>query len=328
VLLDEDDRPVTEPWKQERACRLLSLFRAVRPRVLLIETYPFGRRQLRFELLPLLDEASQGITPVRTVCSVRDLLSVQPTSDRATWILDQIERYFDMVLVHGDSGFVAFDQTFPMAGSIGYKLRYTGYVVDEAPATETSSPAGGSEVIVSTGGGAVAEPLIEAAVSARALTPFAHVTWRVLTGPNLPEERFRYLCANTSAGVVVERWRPDFPGLLSRCALSISQAGYNTVMEVLRARRPAVVVPFAAGAEAEQSLRARLLGERGWLIVVEEAQLTREALAEGVRQALGRSRVSPGPTPPLATDGAETTTRIIADLIGGPAMGEGDTRST
>jgi predicted glycosyltransferase len=328
VLLDGDDRPVTERWKQKRARRLLSLFRAVRPRVLLIETYPFGRRQLRFELLPLLDEASQGIGPVWIVCSVRDLLSVQPTSDRVAWILDQIKRYFDLVLVHGDSGFVAFDQTFPMAGSIGHKLRYTGYVVDETSATKTSSPVGGGEVIVSAGGGAVSEPLLEAAVSARALTPLAHATWRVLTGPNLSEGRFRYLCDKAPAGVIVERWRPDFPSLLSRCALSISQAGYNTVMEVLRARRPAVVVPFAARAEAEQSLRARLLGERSRLIVVEEARLTGETLAEGVRQAMDRSRISPGPSPPLATNGAETTTEIIANLIGGPAVSERDTRST
>ena len=48
--------------------------------------------------------------------------------------------------------------------------------------------------------------------------------------------------------------------LLAGAGVSISQAGYNTLMEVVQARARAVAVPFAGGNETEQTLRARRLG--------------------------------------------------------------------
>ena len=43
------------PGRNSRRTALLSLADEVDPDILLLETYPFGRRQFRFELLPLLD---------------------------------------------------------------------------------------------------------------------------------------------------------------------------------------------------------------------------------------------------------------------------------
>ncbi|MFQ5954296.1 MAG: glycosyl transferase, partial [Kiloniellales bacterium] len=57
ALLDEHDRPVDEAWKARRRELLLAAFDRVRPDVLLFELFPFGRRQLRFELDPLLEHA-------------------------------------------------------------------------------------------------------------------------------------------------------------------------------------------------------------------------------------------------------------------------------
>jgi len=61
--------------------------------------------------------------------------------------------------------------------------------------------------------------------------------------------------------------------------------GYNTVAETLQARVRAVLVPFAAGGETEQSLRAELLAARGAAVVVPEAALRLETLAHAVNRA-------------------------------------------
>ena len=53
---------------------------------------------------------------------------------------------------------------------------------------------------------------------------------------------------------VCERVRDDFTTLLRNCAVSVSQAGYNTTLEILDAGARAVLVPFAGGAETEQAL--------------------------------------------------------------------------
>jgi UDP-N-acetylglucosamine:LPS N-acetylglucosamine transferase len=71
--------------------------------------------------------------------------------------------------------------------------------------------------------------------------------------------RFRCFTGGRPPNVTVEWARPDFPALLAGCALSISQAGYNTVLDLVAARRPAIVVPFDAGNETEQAIRAEAM---------------------------------------------------------------------
>ena len=76
--VDAQGREIDEAWKIRRREELLALYRAVRPRVLMTEQYPFGRRQMRFELIPLLEAAmrdrAEGDGPA-IVCSLRDILT-------------------------------------------------------------------------------------------------------------------------------------------------------------------------------------------------------------------------------------------------------------
>ncbi len=102
VLLDEDDRPIDDAWRERRVDRLLTEFRACRPQVLIIEMFPFGRLQFRFELLPLLETARIAQPRPAIVSSVRDALVTRDAPDRAAKIVRLAERWFDQVLVHGD----------------------------------------------------------------------------------------------------------------------------------------------------------------------------------------------------------------------------------
>jgi len=314
-LLDQSGRPIDDSWKAARRAHLLALYRTLTPRVLLIEMFPFGRRQMRFELLPLLEAAADSTPRPQVLSSLRDVLTGNQRPEKTAWMLDTFARHFDLALVHGDPDFLPLERSFPEAAGIAAKLRYTGYVVEAAPATgPASGTAGTGEAIVSTGGGAVAGPLIEAALAARALSPLADAPWRFLIGPNMAESEFRSLAARAPGSVTIERARPDFRSLLARGRLSISQAGYNTVLEVLTAGIPAVVVPFAAGAETEQSLRARLLAERGALTLVEAAALTPAHLAAAIEAALARGRAAPGITG-LNLRGMQTTVDILRERL-------------
>jgi predicted glycosyltransferase len=318
-LLDQSGRPIDDAWKAARRRRLLALYRALEPRALLIEMFPFGRRQMRFELLPLLEAAGKSKPRPQVLCSLRDVLTQNRRPEKTAWMLDTFARHFDLALVHGDPDFLPLERSFPEAAGIAAKLRYTGYVVEAAPAPDPAfGTAGTGEAIVSTGGGAVAGPLVEAALAARALSPLADAPWRFLIGPNMAEAEFRNLVAHANAavpgGVTIERARPDFRSLLARGRLSISQAGYNTVLEVLTAGIPSVVVPFAAGAETEQSLRARLLAERGALTLVEAAALTPARLAAAVEAALAQGRAEPGATG-LNLRGMQTTVDILRERL-------------
>jgi len=157
-------------------------------------------------------------------------------------------------------------------------------------------------------GGAVGRRLLETAIRARPLTRLRGLTWRVLAGMNAAESDLKALLETSQDGIIVERSRNDFTTLLRNCELSISQAGYNTVMETLQARARAVVVPFSQGSETEQGSRARLLAERGLIEAVDEETLSPERLAAAVERAAARARPA---APGVDLDGARRTAELI-----------------
>jgi predicted glycosyltransferase len=308
VLVDKSDTVIDDAFKERRRERLLDIFRETKPDVIVTELFPFGRRQLRFELTPLLEAAYAAASRPRIVCSVRDILVEPDKPERIEEMLERIERHYDLVMVHGDPKLIPFETTFPLAHRIADRLRYTGYVVENAAAP---GPAKREGVIVSAGGGAVSEELLRAAMRARSTTRLKDAPWRILCGHGLPEDVFAALRAEAPAGVTVERARPDFIQLLRGAALSISQGGYNTMMETIATRTRAVVVPYAGGLETEQTLRAELLAKRGAFSVVDEKSLSPDAIARAAEEALD------GPAPEsmaLDVGGARKSAELIGAL--------------
>jgi predicted glycosyltransferase len=296
-LVDANGRRVDDAWKSRRKEALLTAFETCSPEILLVELFPFGRRQMRFELLPLLERAAGRC---RIACSVRDLIQGKP--GREEEMLALAARFFDRILVHGDPRLASF----PLASRLGGKLHYTGYVVEDLP---IGGDAGKGEVLVSAGGGAVGGRLLETAILARPMTALRDRTWRVIAGINGPD-----LSAFQQEGIVIEKMRQDFTTLLGNCELSVSQAGYNTVMETLQARARAVLVPFAGEGEAEQATRARLLGGRGLVEVVDERTLDPAGLAAAVDRAAARPR--PGAAA-VDLDGARRSAALLMEWAHG-----------
>ena len=308
-LRNSDDLPIDDEWRDRRKQATLNLFNDLAPDALLTELFPFGRRQFRFEMEPLLSLArSQG---VYVACSVRDILVENPKPERTLEMLERVERFYDRVFVHGDPDFVPFGETFPQASHIAEKLGYTGYVAE--PVIESTTNDGHGEVIVSAGGGAVSEDLLKAAILARPLTAAAaDMRWRVLCGANVPQSLIDELQSQAGSNVIVERGRKDFPSLLGRAALSISQAGYNTIIDILQAKIPSVVVPYAGGLESEQTLRAGRLAEMGIVQMVKEDELSPEALARAIDRAL--QQALPGIQAVRTNGGPETARLLASDL--------------
>ncbi|WP_377297023.1 glycosyltransferase family protein [Rhizobium sp. SGZ-381] len=314
-LIDADGRRVDERFEARRAALLIEAFQAAAPDAVLIEAFPFGRRQMRFELLPLLEAIRQASPRPLLYSSVRDILQEnrKPGRDRET--ADLVVDYFDGVLIHGDPQFVRLEDTFPLAGDIAGKVHYTGLV---APQTPVPSP-DRFDVVVSAGGGAVGAALVEAALDARDILSDDR-SWCLIAGPNMPAEAFDRLSARADKHVALVRFRTDFPSLLMNAELSISQAGYNTVCDLLLATCGCVLVPFASGGETEQTMRAEKLASLGFAEVVGEQQLSGETLAA----AIGRVRQRPArPQISILMDGAETTTALIGQQLDARAAASG-----
>lgn len=310
-ILDASREPIGPAWEAARSRQLIAEYESFRPDALVIESYPFGRRRFRFELDPLLQAARAG-GKTFIASSVRDILVAKDNPAKEADMADKARRWFDLVLVHGDPRLIPFDATFPYADRIADLVAYTGYVASPPPAGADDGGVGTGEVVVSVGGGAVGGELLETALAARPATPLAGATWRFLLGPDVPRDTAESLKRGAGKGVVVEPARGDFPAILGRCRLSISQAGYNTVLDVLAAGCRSVLVPFAAEGESEQTIRARLLADRGVVQMVEERDLTPEKLAASVAAAANSERQKP---PSIRLDGRETSAKLILEGV-------------
>ena len=184
-LVDEDGNAIDDTWRQKRSDELLNIYREVQPDILITELFPFGRRQMRFELLPLLDMAKASENPPLIISSVRDILVAQTKPGRNDEMLALVDKYFDHVIVHGDPDLISLDKTFPHTKRIAGKITYTGYVVDRTGIKGGDPAPGQSEVIVSSGGGAVGTDLLKTAMAARALCTAKDLTWRMMVGTSL-----------------------------------------------------------------------------------------------------------------------------------------------
>jgi predicted glycosyltransferase len=310
-LAQPDGTPVDEAFRARRTRQLLDLFAAEEPDILLTEQFPFGRTQLRFELLPLLDAAQDRSSPPWIVSSIRDVLRRTASPARVDEMVQTFEA-FDAVLVHADPALVQLEESFPAWPDIQARALYTGYVAD-SDAAVPDIDVGKGEVIVSAGGGAVGAPLLHAAIAARPLSALADRRWRLLVGPNMPDAERAALAASAGEGIIVEPVRADFPSLLRNAALSISQAGYNTVVETLCHGDRAVLVPFGTARETEQADRARVLVERGMVASVAPDDVTAASLAAAIARAWA------GPSirsfPPVDARGTAATVAALKQMV-------------
>jgi predicted glycosyltransferase len=302
--------------RRQRRRLLLETFRSLRPEVVVVELFPFGRRRFADELVPLLEEALTATPRPLLVSSVRDILVDRGPDQEAHDTLSCVlaNRYLDAVLVHSDPRFARLEESFRPGIPLSVPVRHTGFVVTDASEARPL-PARDPKVLVSAGGGLVGAPLLRAAVEARPLLP-PELRLEIVAGPFLPEDEWRALvAAQQTSGIELHRFVPGLGRELRSASVSVSQCGYNTALDVLRAQVPALVVPFREGRENEQSRRAARLERLGAVRALDPERLDPATLADEIRALLQfRPR-----SLELDFAGAETSANHLADLTRAPA---------
>jgi predicted glycosyltransferase len=277
-FVSHDPRFTVERAWEARGRLLQRTLRTLRPPVVFVELFPFGRAKFARELVPLLEQARAD--GAMTACSVRDILVTgredQAGHDERACRL--ANAHLDAVLVHSDPRFAALGETFGAIDRLTVPVRYTGFVVGPA------RPRGPRErrVVVSAGGGLVGEPLLRAAIEAQRIG--TGLPMRAIAGPLMPADAFERLRASARGVPDLELLRsvPDLASELASATAAVSQAGYNTTLEIVRAGVPALAIPYATPEEDEQLRRARRLERLGVLRILERLDAVR--LAEEIRR--------------------------------------------
>lgn len=281
----------------------------LRPALLVVELYPFGRKKFEVEIVPLIEIVRNDGGKI--ACSVRDILVTERVDqarhdERAA---KRLNSHFDMVIIHADPALFDLTESFRPTAPVAIPLRYSGYVVRHACAVDAASS---SATLVAAGGGAVGMPIYRAAVAAQAQL-YERCGWpmTIVAGPLLPEAEWRELVALSKAvpGLTICRSVASMQPLIARSGRFAGQCGYNSALEILQARLPALFIPFARGQESEQRFRARKLQALGLAEWMADSDLSATAFAERLMRL-----APPSAGQSLNLDGARNSAALLRAL--------------
>lgn len=273
-LVDEHGALVDEHGHAMRRAALLEAFEAAYPDIVITETFPFGRRLLNLELHALIESARARTAKPLIVASLRDILVRPRKGERAHAMVAYAQANYDALLVHGDPNVVRLEESFAETIALAAHTHYTGYICAKPPSAAKQR----TEILVSAGGGAAGKALIETALQARPHSRLRDRPWTFVTGPLA----LAISPTAADANVTIVRALPDFRARLAGAAVSISQAGYNTLVEAVAAGTPTLAVPFETDREKEQRMRAEKFAARGWIKMMPENLLNAHDLATAI----------------------------------------------
>ncbi len=322
TLIPEDAAKTVDDIQRERKDILFSLLEKHQPDVFMIELYPFGRTIFGFELQPLLDGIRQGrFGEMKVVCSLRDILVEKkdpPAYEER--VLNILNTYFDLLLIHSDEHLLALDETFSRMDDIRIPAVYTGFVSPKA-----NPEAGrrlrcelgvGSEeklIVASAGGGRSGYALLTGILDAyHLLGNSGRIRIEMFTGPFRDPAEFKNLTAKSVDGVRIRYFTNRFLDYLSAADLSVSLAGYNTCMNLLAARVPSLVFPYSK--QREQPIRVEKIKNFIPMKILRDKDIEPELLSRYIQKMLLESR--PSGAVPINLNGAENSAMYLENWIG------------
>jgi predicted glycosyltransferase len=330
TLIPEDAAKTVDDIQRERKKILFSLFEQHSPDVFVIELYPFGRALFGFELQPLLDGIRQGrFGAMKVVCSLRDILveKKDPQAYEAR-VLNLLNTYFDLLLIHSDDQLLALDETFGRMDDIRIPTVYTGFVspkADPAAGRRLRRELGiGSQeklIVVSAGGGRSGYALLSRILDAYHLMADSdQIRIEMFSGPFRDPEEFKKLTAKSADGIRIRYFTNRFLDYLSAADLSVSLAGYNTCMNLLAARVPALIFPYSK--QQEQPIRVAKIKNFIPMKILRDKDIEPALLSRYIQKMLLESR--PRGTVSINLDGAENSATYLKNWINKPTEYQGN----
>lgn len=294
------------------------------PDIFLVDHMPHGAMG---ELLLALEAIKHSRIHTQVVLGLRDILD-SPDVTIKRWQMegayDAIERYYARILVFGMQNVYDVVDKYQIPEAEAKKVFYCGYVTNLATAVKAPTlrakylakeSADTPLIVVMAGGGADAYPMMSTLFDALPkVLEDQRCVLAVVTGPFMPVELIAEL-SRRSEGLPVFLMESvnDSLSHIGAADLVISMAGYNTTVEILRMKKPAILIP-RAGPSAEQRTRARLFAEKHWVDMMDPDEVTPDDLAERISYHLNHPFESnPNELPNL--DGAASAAQLTLSVL-------------
>jgi len=235
----------------------------------------------------------------RIVLGLRDVLDA-PEAARREWEATQttqtLREFYDAVWVYGDPDVFDPVREYHLPGEVAAMLSYTGYLASPPPgslrvrqqASAPPSPPDEPFVLCLVGGGQ--DGLALAGAFAEARFPPGH-RGVALIGSQMPAQDRDALVrqAERREDLTVHDFVPGAHEFVTRASAAVSMGGYNSVCELLAARRPTLLVPRVTP-RAEQAVRAERLARTGCVEMIDPADASPARLGEWLSRSVNGAR--------------------------------------
>jgi len=271
---------------------MLEEFDALKPRVVIVENFPFNQHRLRGEILPLIERARNGLYGESLVVCTTDGIMVDDSirsEDRADGAADLLDKYFDMVIVESDPVFARLEEFFQPAETPQTPVYHTGFISPPSRAVWAEEEKRLDTILVSASNGRHGGRLYTAAIEAHeVLWPRLGLFMKIVAGSQFPDNEWVELSrqARGVAGLELVRIVPDIRREMARASWSVSQCGYNTAMHAITTRTPSLFVPCKERERREQFVRAQRLVYWGAGRLLTPFHLNGASLANEINQLL------------------------------------------
>jgi len=320
----------TGVWSSDRLHLVNEELLAIRSQIMENVAIGFGPHLVLVDHMPngVLGELAQTLRALRAhargariVLGLRDILGA-PADIRKQWLADgafeAAATFYDRILVYGSAELFDLANEYQFSPELVAKTDYCGYVSREhiAVAPEKEREASRERLILVTGGGgADASFFMDRFLDAlRVLGPDAGCRAVIAVGPFLHEEQYKLL-RRKARGLParLSRGEEDRIDLLQRADLVVSMAGYNTLGEILRFGKKAIVIP-RPGPSAEQTMRAGMMAARGLFHTIHPHDLTPETLAGTITRLLDDGVPFDARNLPPLTGASRAAERMLAEV--------------
>jgi predicted glycosyltransferase len=217
--------------------------------LIICEGFPFCRHQFSHEYFSFFEEAKKR--GIKLIISARDFPWDEPHQDSLQdWVAYTqnivCKYYAEKVLIHGDPKYlplvsdrVRMNNPSEVIKHLEDKITYTGYVCNEKIKPHKKE---NNNIFVSTGLNKEEGMLI-----------FKEITKIASQFPNykfimpIANRYLKNIKMKTKDNLVMVPYIEDMYKLLNSCALYITYGGYNSTMEILKSRIPAIIIPRTDG---------------------------------------------------------------------------------
>ncbi len=242
------------------------------PDIFIVDKEPLG---LRGEVLGTLEALKE--TDTQLVLGLRDVMD-DPVVLKEEWdrknVYPALKDLYDEIWVYGPEDICDPLEGIGLPEGVSDKLRYTGYLRREMPASAQEHPAPspfGDEpyILVTPGGGGDGVEMVDWVMRAYEARQRPLFPALIVLGPFMPAAAAAKFSerAEQLRDVEIIRFTPQIEPYLANATAIVGMGGYNTFCEILSFDKPTLMVPRVIP-RREQAIRAERAEKSGLLKVL------------------------------------------------------------